>query len=74
MKLRGSDLRGQAANPGNRISIQGRVEAEHRVELAKVNLEPASELRNLNVFVQITGFSSFCLQTATEPGGGIVVG
>jgi hypothetical protein len=38
MKLRGSDLRRRAANPGNRISTEGRVEPKHRVEMAKVNL------------------------------------
>jgi uncharacterized membrane protein len=38
---------------GNRVSIQGRVDREHRVEMAKVNLGTAVWPKKLNVFAQI---------------------
>ena len=37
-KLRGLTYADERLTQGNRVSIQGRVEGEHRVEMGKVNL------------------------------------
>jgi hypothetical protein len=43
-------IRRQAAYSRYRVSIPGRVEAEHRGELDKVNARGAEVLKKLNVF------------------------